>query len=307
MALGTAAKFDGFSRMTRVDVGTNNKSTLSYDNNGDLTSSTHSGATAPVPDLTASYNRADQTTSINGTTLTHLCKPERAHRRRCRRPPEQHPRTEPPQPVRPERLLHPHRDRAAIGQRTPSGRKYYVTDRLGSIVALTSNTGAILTSPTYEPWGSTTNTGGLGSGTSTSYLGWLGSYSTTTGLVHFGARYYSPQQRRWTQPDPLDQAGDRFQGNRYAYAANDPVNRVDPSGMWVPLAAAAARAVAPRAAALTISLASKYGRSPVFATESSPTRSLTPPRTSLRRLARQSPRRPIRWQTQAKSSSSCAV
>jgi hypothetical protein len=36
---------------------------------------------------------------------------------------------------------------------------------------------------------------------------------------------------RWTQADPLDQAGDRREGNRYSYGAGDPVNRADSTGL----------------------------------------------------------------------------
>ena len=50
-----------------------------------------------------------------------------------------------------------------------------------------------------------------------------------TGLVRFGARDYDPVVRRWTSKDPIG-----FDGgvNLYAYGANDPVNRSDPSGLF---------------------------------------------------------------------------
>lgn len=42
-----------------------------------------------------------------------------------------------------------------------------------------------------------------------------------------GARYYDPQLGRFTQPDPSGQ-----ETNPYLYAAGDPVNRTDPSGLF---------------------------------------------------------------------------
>ena len=48
-----------------------------------------------------------------------------------------------------------------------------------------------------------------------------------------GARYYDQSTGRWTQQDPLDQAGDLREGNRYAYAGADPVNLTDPSGCGI--------------------------------------------------------------------------
>ena len=53
-----------------------------------------------------------------------------------------------------------------------------------------------------------------------------------SGLYHFGARFYDPGVGRWTQSDPLDQAGNLVQGNRYAYAGGDPVNMTDLSGRF---------------------------------------------------------------------------
>ena len=50
-----------------------------------------------------------------------------------------------------------------------------------------------------------------------------------TKLVKFGARYYDPEAGRWTSKDPiLFDGGD---SNIYGYAANDPVNKIDPSGL----------------------------------------------------------------------------
>jgi RHS repeat-associated protein len=58
--------------------------------------------------------------------------------------------------------------------------------------------------------------------------------STTiaTGLVFYGFRYYCPGTGRWLSRDPLENA-ERSQGpNLYTYVANNPVNGVDPLGLW---------------------------------------------------------------------------
>ncbi|RAL25362.1 hypothetical protein DL240_03895 [Lujinxingia litoralis] len=61
------------------------------------------------------------------------------------------------------------------------------------------------------------------------HFGFTGAFrSTTTGLYRFGARWYSPRFGQFMGPDPLWYV-DSF--DVYGYAAFDPVNRWDPSGM----------------------------------------------------------------------------
>jgi RHS repeat-associated protein len=52
-------------------------------------------------------------------------------------------------------------------------------------------------------------------------------------IYDYGARWYDPQMGRFLQPDPVVADPYDPQGlSRYAYVRNDPVGRVDPTGMW---------------------------------------------------------------------------
>jgi len=57
-----------------------------------------------------------------------------------------------------------------------------------------------------------------------------------TGLDHALFRQYSSSLGRWTTPDPAGQAACSLQDpqslNRYAYVKNDPLDHVDPSGLF---------------------------------------------------------------------------
>ncbi len=56
-----------------------------------------------------------------------------------------------------------------------------------------------------------------------------GLYDSDTGLTRFGARDYDAFTGRWTAKDPI-----RFNGgdtNLYRYVGNEPVNRIDSSGL----------------------------------------------------------------------------
>ena len=57
-----------------------------------------------------------------------------------------------------------------------------------------------------------------------------GLYEPATGLTRFGRRDYDAEVGRWTSKDPI-----RFGGgdsNLYGYVFADPVNFIDPTGLW---------------------------------------------------------------------------
>jgi RHS repeat-associated protein len=49
------------------------------------------------------------------------------------------------------------------------------------------------------------------------------------GLYYYGHRYFSPSLGRWISRDPIGEKGGK---NLYAFVKNDPVNDVDPLGLW---------------------------------------------------------------------------
>lgn len=61
-----------------------------------------------------------------------------------------------------------------------------------------------------------------------SQYGYTGREPDTSGLMYYRARYYDPAIGRFLQRDPLGMATGY---NDYAYAADDPANRVDPRGL----------------------------------------------------------------------------
>lgn len=84
----------------------------------------------------------------------------------------------------------------------------------------------------YDPYGtSTVAYDGGGDGLASNPFGFKsGINDTHSGLVKFGQRWYDPYWGSWTQQDTLDTPLDPSNGNRYAYAAADPINGADPQG-----------------------------------------------------------------------------
>jgi RHS repeat-associated protein len=70
-----------------------------------------------------------------------------------------------------------------------------------------------------------------------------GLYDADTGLVRFGARDYDPDTGRFTAKDPIGFAGGDT--NLYGYVLSDPINWIDPSGLFLTEVGGAIDAVTP--------------------------------------------------------------
>jgi RHS repeat-associated protein len=132
--------------------------------------------------------------------------------------------------------------------------EYYHTDALGSILALSDQTGTVQSTYQYEAFGETTI-----SGTSTNPFQYTGRENDDTGLYYNRARYYSSTLKRFLSEDLLSiedlqilrqsttlnhlivASGDIFYQsylrdpkhfNSYSYVQNSPVLFKDPNGLW---------------------------------------------------------------------------
>jgi RHS repeat-associated protein len=104
-----------------------------------------------------------------------------------------------------------------------------ITDQLGSVrLVVDIASGAIAQRIDYDTWGRVLTDTSPGFQT----FGFAGGlYDPDTGLTRFGARDYDPASGRWAAKDPILFAGGDT--HLYAYCGSDPVNCIDPSGLWV--------------------------------------------------------------------------
>jgi RHS repeat-associated protein len=218
-ALGSATYNDANQRVAE------NGTTLTYDADGNLTSDgtrTYTWnalgelATLSAPATTASfsYDALGRRTSrtVNGTTTGYLNDGDSVVQELSAGAPSAN-------------VLNGPRQDEVLARLTLNGISTHLTDALGSTVALANSTGAVMTSYSYDPFGSPTLTGAQ----SDDPFQFTGRENDGTGLQYNRARYYSPSRGTFISQDPI---GLRGSGpTPYKYANDDPVNRRDPSGL----------------------------------------------------------------------------
>ncbi len=120
-----------------------------------------------------------------------------------------------------------------LAQYTSDGAEYLLADGLGSVRQIADANGYLILTQDYEPYGSVRNSDGLRG----SAYGFTGEERDTTGLIYLRARYMQPMLGMFLSRDPW--SGDDLRPasmNGWNYVEENPVNRVDPSGLspWIP-------------------------------------------------------------------------
>ena len=110
---------------------------------------------------------------------------------------------------------------------------YYLTDHLGSVLAITDSDGDVVESYDYDGWGrvqvyDSESMPLSASGIGNRYAFQGREVSWATGLIYFRARWYDPVTGRWLSKDPIGISGGL---NQYVAFGGNPVRFSDPMGL----------------------------------------------------------------------------
>jgi RHS repeat-associated protein len=117
-----------------------------------------------------------------------------------------------------------------LSQRRNGHTYYHHYDGMRSTRALTDEAGNVTDTYTYDAWGNEI----AHTGTTANPFRWVGYvgyyFDDGLGTFYIRARVYDPPTARWVSVDPIP-----IDGHPYTYAAETPVDFVDPSGLkWEP-------------------------------------------------------------------------
>jgi RHS repeat-associated protein len=125
----------------------------------------------------------------------------------------------------------------ALGSTPATATSYFHNDHLGSIVAISDETGAVVERMAFDAWGKRRFVNGtpdvldsiVGFNTDRGYT--EHEHLDEMGVIHMNGRIYDPLIGRFMSSDPfIDNVGDLQNYNRYAYVRNNPLRLTDPSG-----------------------------------------------------------------------------
>lgn len=105
-----------------------------------------------------------------------------------------------------------------------TGTRSFLTDALGSTLALTDASGTVQNQYAYEPYGKATQSGAA----SSNAFQYTGRENDGTGLAYYRARYYAPGKGRFIAEDPIGFGGGV---NVYGYVDGNPLSSIDPLGL----------------------------------------------------------------------------
>jgi len=113
---------------------------------------------------------------------------------------------------------------------TDGSERYYHTNAIGSVVALSDETETITDQYVYTPFG--TPVGKIGSTNNPfTYIGGLGVMADADGLYFMRARFYDPASGRFIGKDPVEGIlTEPISVHKYNYALNNPISITDPKG-----------------------------------------------------------------------------
>jgi RHS repeat-associated protein len=126
------------------------------------------------------------------------------------------------------------RDKDTDGNGSLDQKVYFGQDANFNTTLMVSATGGTLGHFVYQAYGEKEKTDGNWSVQGSDTLGVKNTYQggredLATGLINFQRRDYNPRTYTWNSADPL---GNPDGPSRYGFVANNPINRVDPTGRY---------------------------------------------------------------------------
>ena len=100
----------------------------------------------------------------------------------------------------------------------------------GNTIAITDASQTMVNKYAYTPFGRLANEVETSFSQPFKFVGQHGVMTEPNGFYYMLARYYDPEVGRFISEDPIGFEGGDV--NFYAYVANNPINKIDPSGLW---------------------------------------------------------------------------